>query len=77
MHGREVRIRARIETLENFSAHADYGEMLGWLGQFRGAPQRTFLVHGEPPATEALRGRISEQLRWDLAVPTYLQKVNL
>jgi metallo-beta-lactamase family protein len=77
MHGRQVRIRARIETLENLSAHADYGEILGWLGQFHRAPRRTFLVHGEPPAAQALHERVSQQLRWDVSIPTYLQKIAL
>ncbi|MEI4896532.1 MBL fold metallo-hydrolase, partial [Klebsiella pneumoniae] len=29
MHGRDVRIRDHIESMENLSAHADYGEILG------------------------------------------------
>lgn len=77
MHGRQVRIRARIETMENFSAHADYGEILGWLGQFRKPPQKTLLVHGEPRATEALQEKIALRLRWEVSAPAYLQKVVL
>ena len=77
MHGHEVRVRARIETIENLSAHADYGEILAWLARFKEAPARTFLVHGEPKASEALRQRIAQQLRWDVSVPVYLQQVKL
>jgi metallo-beta-lactamase family protein len=77
MHGHEVRVRARIESIENLSAHADYGEILAWLPRFRKVPGKTFLVHGEPKASEALRQRIAQQLRWDVEVPTYLQKVAL
>ncbi len=77
MHGREVRIRARIEAMENLSAHADYGEMLGWLGQFKKAPRTTFLVHGEPKAASALKDKITQQLKWNVEVPPYLQKVTL
>jgi metallo-beta-lactamase family protein len=77
MHGRQVRIRARIESMENLSAHADYGEILGWLGQFHMQPKMTFLVHGEPKAAEALRQRVSSQLRWNVAVPKYMEKVAL
>jgi metallo-beta-lactamase family protein len=77
MHGREVRIRARIETMENLSAHADYGEILGWLRQYSKPPRKTLLVHGEPRATEALKEKISQQLRWNTYAPSYLEKVAL
>ena len=77
MYGREVSVRARIETIESLSAHADYGEILAWLKRFSKAPGRTFMVHGEPKASEALRQRIAQELRWDVVVPTYLQQVTL
>ena len=44
MYGHDVNVRARIETIENLSAHADYGEILAWLKRFSKAPGRTF--HG-------------------------------
>lgn len=75
MHGHEVRIRAHIEKMENLSAHADYGEILGWLGEFKKPPGKTFLVHGEPKAADALQAKITQQLHWDVAIPSYLQKV--
>jgi metallo-beta-lactamase family protein len=72
-----VHIRARIETLENLSGHADYGEILGWLHKFRKPPGKTFLVHGEPKAAESLRQKIAQELAWDVSVASYLQKVQL
>ena len=77
MHGEQVPVRARVETLEHLSAHADYSEILGWLRQFKKQPGRIFLVHGEPNASESLREKIRSQLRWDVDVATYLQKVAL
>jgi metallo-beta-lactamase family protein len=77
MHGRQVSVRARIETLENLSAHADYGEILRWLGRFSKAPRKTFLVHGEPRAAESLREKIVQKFRWNASVAAYLQKVSL
>ncbi|WP_213736937.1 MBL fold metallo-hydrolase [Bradyrhizobium sp. dw_411] len=43
--GEEVPVRARIYTINGFSAHADQAELLAWQSQ-TGA-KRTFLVHGE------------------------------
>ncbi len=77
MHGHEVRIRARIESMENLSAHADYGEILGWLRQYSKPPRQTLLVHGEPRATEALGEKITQQLHWNTYAPSYLEKVAL
>jgi metallo-beta-lactamase family protein len=43
--GEDVPVRARIYTINGFSAHADQAELLNWQKQ-TGA-KRTFLVHGE------------------------------
>ena len=77
MHGRNVSVAARIESIENLSAHADYGEILAWLKRFSKPPGRTFLVHGEPEASQALRQRIADELKWKVTVPAYLQRVTL
>jgi metallo-beta-lactamase family protein len=77
MHGQYIHIRARIETLEHLSGHADYGEILGWLRKFHKPPGKTFLVHGEPAAAESLRQKVAQELQWDVSVASYLQKVQL
>ena len=77
MYGQFVPIRARIETLNNLSGHADYEEILGWLRNFHAPPGKTFLVHGEPQAAESLRQKIAQELHYDVAVAAYLQKVQL
>lgn len=64
MHGREVPVRARIETLHGLSAHADRGEILQWLGGFERPPAKIYLVHGEPDAAAALGTAIDERLGW-------------
>jgi metallo-beta-lactamase family protein len=43
--GENIPVRARIYTINGFSAHADQAELLAWQKQ-TGA-KRTFLVHGE------------------------------
>lgn len=69
IHGAQVPVNAQVENLPMFSAHADADELMRWLGGFRRPPQRVFIVHGEPDASEALRVRIEEQLRWPASVP--------
>jgi metallo-beta-lactamase family protein len=42
-----VQVRARVYTINGFSAHADQAELLAWYAA-TGAPKMTFLVHGDP-----------------------------
>ncbi|MCC6472476.1 MAG: MBL fold metallo-hydrolase [Burkholderiales bacterium] len=77
IHGQYVPIRAEVQVIDNFSAHADQAEILAWLSHFERAPRETFIVHGEPGAADGLRRRIEEVLRWRVCVPEYLQRVAL
>lgn len=51
--GRAVAVRARVHTINGFSAHAGAAELVRWHRQ-TGRPGRTFLVHGERAAMEKL-----------------------
>jgi metallo-beta-lactamase family protein len=77
IHGREVPVRARIETLHGLSAHADRGEMVEWIGAAKRPPERVFVVHGEPEASEAFASLVREKTGIEAMVPRYLEKVEL
>ncbi len=77
IHGQYVPLRARVDQIGNLSAHADADELMAWMAQFKRPPRRTFIVHGEPPAAEALRKRIGQELDWACEVPAYLDEVQL
>jgi len=64
IHGEDVAVRARVETLDGLSAHADREEILRWLSGFAAAPRRTYIVHGEPAAADALAQAIGSRLGW-------------
>lgn len=51
LFGEEIPVRARIYTINGFSAHADQRELLAWHRQ-TGEPSVTFLVHGDPDAMQ-------------------------
>ncbi len=69
IHGDWVPIRAEIDNLPMLSAHADADEIMRWLRGFERPPRGTFIVHGEPPASDALRQRIESELGWVCEVP--------
>ena len=71
VHGAYHAVRAEVQNLHMLSAHADADELLRWAGNFTQAPKETFLVHGEPAASDALRLRIAEELRWQVTVPEH------
>jgi metallo-beta-lactamase family protein len=54
--GEEIAVRARVYTINGFSAHADRDELLAWHAQ-AAAPQ-TFLVHGDERAMQAFAQRL-------------------
>lgn len=75
--GRMTPVKAKIEKLNALSAHADQAEIMKWLGNFKSPPRKTFIVHGEPPAQEALRQKIVSELGWPVEIPDHLQEFEL
>lgn len=73
----EIPIRAQVAALEQFSDHADTGELLSWLETFKSKPQTTFLVHGEPEASSLLQQTISAKLGWNVKPAHWMEKVAL
>ncbi len=66
MYGQEIPVRARVETIDGLSAHADQGDILRWLSGFKKPPRQTFVVHGEPRQAEGLSRVIAERLKWNV-----------
>lgn len=66
MFGQDVPVRARVETLDGLSAHADRDEILRWLRGFERPPTETILVHGEAGAAAHLAGTIHRTLGWSV-----------
>lgn len=77
IHGEYIPIRAKVEVLENMSAHADYTEIIGWMRNIKSAPKKVFITHGEASASDALRRRISETFHWECAIPELNQVYEL
>jgi metallo-beta-lactamase family protein len=71
IHGQHIPVRARIENILGFSGHADYNEIMAWLMGLNRAPEKTFLVHGEPEASVSLAEKLRTQFGWDVVVPQF------
>jgi metallo-beta-lactamase family protein len=78
IYGVDYPVRAEVQSIEDFSAHGDYSEILRWLQFFKSAPRKTFLVHGEPRAIVAMKDHIYQTLpQWAVAIPKYTETFEL
>jgi metallo-beta-lactamase family protein len=77
IHGEDVPVRARIESMDSMSAHADSNEIMRWLGNFTRPPALTCLVHGEPGPMDVLKARIERELKWNVRTPQHQETIEL
>lgn len=70
----EYAVRARIETLGGFSAHAGQSELMDWIAHFKSGP-RVLLVHGEPEALDALSVKLWKDRKIAAEIPYRGQKI--
>ena len=60
IYGEEFEVRAKIEEIDGYSAHADEGELLDFIAAIPNRPGRVFVVHGEPDAANAMAAGLSK-----------------
>jgi len=75
--GQNYPVRARVEKINGFSAHADRDELLKWLSGFERAPRRVFVTHGETEAADSFCELVREKTGWNTSVAEYTQPVVL
>ncbi len=73
--GEEYLLRAQVEVINGFSAHADRKELLAWTGHLKRRPRATFVVHGEESSSLAFAESLQrEQGFTDVHVPQLGQR---
>ncbi len=76
--GEEIPLKAQVEVMNGFSAHADQNELMTW---FRGLnvrrPQEVFVVHGEPDSSRTLADMIGSEIAQNVHVPVPKEKFTL
>jgi len=77
LFGEEIKVRARIASIEGFSAHADCNEILKWVGKIKEFPSQIILVHGESEPLQHLAGLLKEQYQAEVYIPSYLEEISL
>ncbi len=74
LFGEEMIVKAKIETLNGFSAHADQAELVDWLLQVEGKP-RVMLVHGELNALDTLSMKLWREHKRATEIPYIGQRI--
>jgi metallo-beta-lactamase family protein len=69
--GTKYPVKARIERIGGFSAHADRDELLAWLTKLKVPPRRIFVVHGEADSAKTFGDFVRKTTGWDVVVPAF------
>ena len=76
--GKEYRVRAEVESIDGYSAHADQKELLAWVEGFDSQRlQHVFLVHGEEEAALVLAEEVRQRGVRHVRVPERGEMVEL
>jgi metallo-beta-lactamase family protein len=75
--GEEYPVRAEVETIGGYSAHADRNELLSWVRRLGGPIRRAFVVHGETAALDAMAKLLREAGVRDVRVPRHGETFDL
>jgi Cft2 family RNA processing exonuclease len=63
IHGRYIRVRAEVYSLDAFSAHADADELVEWATAAP-PPSTCYVIHGEESSSRALADRLRDDAGW-------------
>ena len=69
--GQKVEINCQVRSIEGYSAHADQGMLMDWVGKAKqdGNLKKVFVTHGEYHSSSVLAGKIREEINVETVVP--------
>jgi metallo-beta-lactamase family protein len=76
--GTVYKVNAEVKSIDSFSGHADYKEMIGFLNcQEKNAVHETFLVHGEYETQVKYSARLQEAGFNNIQIPSMRQEFTI
>ncbi len=75
--GEDTQVNAKVFTINGFSAHADQGQILDWLENFKNPNMKIFLIHGEYESQNILAKKIKQRFSFEVFIPDYLEEYEL
>ncbi|MEI6058633.1 MAG: MBL fold metallo-hydrolase [archaeon] len=58
--GVQIDVKAKIEAIDGFSAHADYSGLMKWIESYKPKPKKIFIIHGDEEQSEAFSKRLEK-----------------
>jgi metallo-beta-lactamase family protein len=75
LFGEELKVRAKVELMDSFSAHGDQNEMKDFLSNQISSCKKMFLVHGEYEAQQVFRDHLVQQGFQDVHIPELKEEI--
>jgi metallo-beta-lactamase family protein len=69
IYGKYYPVKAQILNDQSLSAHADQKELLNWLSSIQNFPEKVFITHGEPQASDVMRVKLKDTFGWKCIIP--------
>lgn len=69
IHGNEIKVRARIESILGYSSHKDSDHLIEFAATAQGSAKKIFVVMGEPKASLFLAQKIRDNLGIEALYP--------
>ena len=76
IYNEEIIVKARVHTINGFSAHADQTELITWMGKFSKL-DKIFLIHGERDKQEIFQKEIETRLHKKAHIVKYGEKIGI
>jgi len=75
IEGQYYPVKAKIESISTLSSHADQHDILRWLDKIKNKPEKIFISHGEPMASNVLRVKLKDTYGWEnILIPKLLEE---
>jgi metallo-beta-lactamase family protein len=69
LFGEEITVKAKVESIDGFSGHADRDDLLAWVSKFNRKPKKIFIVHGEEEVMDTFADLIKSKLGIETLIP--------
>lgn len=76
-YGKQIEIKASVDSIDGFSAHGDQTALLNWVNKFNKKPKNIFLVHGNKDAMETFSNILKNKFNIQNSIVKFKEINNL
>ncbi len=76
IYGEDIIVKAKVHTINGFSAHADQNGLIEWMSQFKKL-DKIFLIHGERDKQEIFQKEIEKRLHKKSHIVKHGEKIGI